>query len=288
LVERPDWSEDKSLLLMENRGSRRSELQPAITSWMSAHTTREVVERASLLRLPVAEIGNGATVPGVDHLVEKNFYVRNPRSGFLQREVPYRLANGAGRREYEPAPRLGEHTGQYCQQSVVTRSMRPPSEGPGALPFEGLRVADFTAFWAGPIVGHFLAMLGADVIHVESPKRPDGMRSNSLRTRDDEQWWEWAPFFQGTNTCKRDLTLDLESDRGRDLARRLIAHSDIVLENYSPRVMEHFGLGYDAVRAVRADVIMVRMPAFGLSGPWRERTGYAQTMEQVSGLAWIT
>jgi crotonobetainyl-CoA:carnitine CoA-transferase CaiB-like acyl-CoA transferase len=82
MVERPDWFEDKTLLIMENRNLRRSELQPVIASWMVEHTTREVVARASLLRLPVAEIGNGATVTCFDHLVEKNFYVRNPRRWF--------------------------------------------------------------------------------------------------------------------------------------------------------------------------------------------------------------
>ena len=179
MVERQGWIEDKSLLIMENRASRRSELQPVIASWMAAHTTREVVERASLLRLPVAEIGNGATtVTSFDHLVEKNFYVRNPRGGFLQPEVPYRLGNGATRGECEPAPRLGEHNAQYRRHSPLVRSRRPLGEGSAALPFEGLRVADFTAFWAGPIVGHFLAMLSADVIHIESTKRPDGMRMN--------------------------------------------------------------------------------------------------------------
>jgi crotonobetainyl-CoA:carnitine CoA-transferase CaiB-like acyl-CoA transferase len=288
LVERPDWTEDKSLLIMENRGSRRSELQPAITSWMAAHTTREVVECASLLRLPVAEIGNGAMVTGFDHFVLRNFYVRNPRGGFSQPEVPYRLANGAGHREYEPAPRLGEHNAHYRQHSRVPSSKRPASDDPAPLPFEGLRVADFTAFWAGPIVGHFLAMLGADVIHVESAQRPDGMRMNTVKTVKDAQWWEWAPLFHGPNTNKRDLTLDLQKERGRELARQLISKCDLLLENYSPRVLEHWGLGYEEVHQLRPDIVMVRMPAFGLSGPWRDRTGYAQTMEQVSGMAWIT
>ena len=72
------------------------------------------------------------------------------------------------------------------------------------------------------------------------------------------------------------------------MARQLISKCDLLLENYSPRVLEHWGLGYEQVRKLRADIIMVRMPAFGLDGPWRDRTGYAQTMEQVSGMAWMT
>jgi crotonobetainyl-CoA:carnitine CoA-transferase CaiB-like acyl-CoA transferase len=156
------------------------------------------------------------------------------------------------------------------------------------LPFEGLRVADFTAFWAGPIVGHVLAMLGADVIHVESAARPDGMRFQSARPLGEDQWWEWAPLFNGANTGKRGLTLDLQQPRGRELARQLIARCDVMVENYSPRVLDQWGLGYEELRALRPDLILVRMPAFGLTGPWRDRTGYAQTMEQVSGMAWLT
>ena len=156
------------------------------------------------------------------------------------------------------------------------------------LPFEGLRIADFTAFWAGPIVGHFFAMLGAEVIHIESPRSPDGMRGHSLRGVDEEQWWEYTPVFHGPNTNKLGATIDMGTEEGRGLARKLIAECDVVIENFSPRVIEHWGLDYDALKAIRSDIILLRMPAFGLSGPWRDRTGYAQTMEQASGLAWMT
>jgi crotonobetainyl-CoA:carnitine CoA-transferase CaiB-like acyl-CoA transferase len=114
------------------------------------------------------------------------------------------------------------------------------------------------------------------------------MRFNTIRSMQQDEWWEWSPLFQGPNTNKRGLTLDLNIDRGRELARELISHCDIVVENYSPRVMEAWGLSYDDVHAVNPRAIMVRSPAFGLSGPWRDRGGYAQTMEMASGLAWLT
>jgi crotonobetainyl-CoA:carnitine CoA-transferase CaiB-like acyl-CoA transferase len=143
-------------------------------------------------------------------------------------------------------------------------------------------------FWAGPIVGSYLAMMGADVIHVESAQRPDGMRFMSAKAPTDDEWWEWCPLFMAGNTNKRGVTLDLQTERGRALARDLVAHCDVVVENFSPRVMDDLGLGYDDLRAVNPDLVMVRMPAFGLSGPWRDRTGYAQTQEQVSGMAFVT
>src|SRR5690606_15575847 len=142
-------------------------------------------------------------------------------------------------------------------------------------PLEGIRVADFTSFWAGPFMGHTFAMCGADVIHVESTVHPDGARLMNLCPRTEPRWWEWSPYFQATNTNKRSLTLDMDREEGRVLARRLIAECDVLVENFSPRVMERWGLSWDEVRAIRPDIIMVRMPAFGLTGPWRDRTGFA-------------
>jgi crotonobetainyl-CoA:carnitine CoA-transferase CaiB-like acyl-CoA transferase len=156
------------------------------------------------------------------------------------------------------------------------------------LPFAGLRVLDFTAFWAGPVVTHYLATLGADVVKVESIQRPDGMRFASARPPGTDHWWEWAPMTQGVNLGKRGVTLDLARPQGIALAKRLAAQVDAVVENFSPRVMENLGLGWDALRAVNPRLVMVRMPAFGLDGPWRDRVGFAQTMEQISGMAWVT
>ena len=91
-----------------------------------------------------------------------------------------------------------------------------------------------------------------------------------------------------TNLNKRDITLDLTSDDGRDLARRLSAEADVVVENFSPRVVEHFGLDYESLVALKPDVIMVRMPGFGLEGPWRDYVGWALNFEQTSGMAAVT
>lgn len=311
MVEHPEWAEDASLGLMNNRSARRDELLPEIDRWTSSQTTAEVVELASLMRIPVAEVGDGRSIPELDQLVEREFYLCNPGGGFLQPDVPYRLGGGAGRVPPRPAPALGADTDDYrarlaagrlaARQSearqvearqVAARQVAArhaeAAEAASTLPFEGLRVADFTAFWAGPIVGHCLAMFGADVIHVESIQRPDGMRYNSVKKLSEDHWWEWAPMFQAPNTNKRGLTLDMSSAEGLDLARKLIAKSDVVVENYSPRVMESWGLDRDSLFALNPELLVLRMPAFGLTGPWRDRVGFAQTMEQISGLAYLT
>jgi crotonobetainyl-CoA:carnitine CoA-transferase CaiB-like acyl-CoA transferase len=131
----------------------------------------------------------------------------------------------------------------------------------------------------------WLAALGADVIHVESVQRPDGIRSNTTRELSDPEWPEWSPYFHVSNNDKRGLTLDMSSAEGRLLAERLIATSDVLVENYSPRVFENWGLSWERVKEINPRIVMVRLPAYGLSGPWRDRGGYAQTIEMAAGLA---
>ncbi|MEO2168380.1 MAG: CoA transferase, partial [bacterium] len=133
------------------------------------------------------------------------------------------------------------------------------------------------------------AAFGAEVIHVESTTRPDGMRMvGGMLAQRFDRWWEASAFFHAANTNKRGLALDLSRPGGQELARDLIRHCDALVENFTPRVLESFGLGWDVVHALNPQTIMLRMPAFGLSGPWRDRPGFAQTMEQLSGLAWVT
>lgn len=100
-------------------------------------------------------------------------------------------------------------------------------------------------------------------------------------------WWERSSCYHSTNTNKRGITIDMDTPEGRLIARRLVEQSDVVVENYSPRVMESWGLGWEVVRSLRPDAVMLRMPAFALEGPLRDRTGFAMTMEQVSGMAWL-
>jgi crotonobetainyl-CoA:carnitine CoA-transferase CaiB-like acyl-CoA transferase len=95
-------------------------------------------------------------------------------------------------------------------------------------------------------------------------------------------------MWQGTNLNKRDITLDLTSAEGRNLVRRLVRDADVVVENFSPRVVEQFGLDYESLVELKPDVIMVRMPGYGLSGPWREYVGWAANFEQTSGMAAVT
>ena len=158
--------------------------------------------------------------------------------------------------------------------------MSTPTNGPA---LDGIRVIDLTMGFAGPLATKMLGGLGADVIKVESIQRIDWWRGAAATTPDDVRF-EQSPHFNTTNLYKRGITLNLRDERGRDLLRRLIETSDVVIENYSARVMANFGLTYETLRGWKRDIIMVSMPGFGASGPWRDYVAFGQTVEAVSGL----
>lgn len=288
MVEQPEWVADDSLCLGYERFLRREELLPKIQRWTRAHTVAEVVELSRQMRIPVAPIGNGETVLVTDHMLERAFYRDHP-GGFRVPGVPFKLEKG-DMVPLSPAAKLGADTEEVLALIGKPASGKTGSieEQPGAKPLAGIRVVDFSAFWAGPFAASVLASLGAEVIKVESIQRPDGMRFASGFIPEDGVVWEWAPVFHGANSGKQAITLNLETAEGLALAKDLVRESDVVIENFSPRVMERFGFDREGVRSLNPEAVLVRMPAFGLTGPWRDRVGFAMTIEQASGLAWVT
>jgi crotonobetainyl-CoA:carnitine CoA-transferase CaiB-like acyl-CoA transferase len=290
MLGRDDWLADEAMARGTHRTLHRDDIEPVIDAWTSVRSTDQVVEVATALRIPVAEVGNGANLPHFDHLVDGGWFTTNSY-GFTQPSVPYRLGAGASPRPFGVAPPLGRDTARQ-RDRIATTARRPASSSPPAadapLPLAGLRVLDLTAFWAGPLIGHACAILGAEVIHVESTRQPDGIRCNTTRPMSEPQWWEWSPMFQGSNTGKLDLAVELDTERGRELFLRLVEASDVVIDNFSPRVLEQLGLDQHVLLARNPRVIVVRAPGYGVDGPWRERLAYAPTIEAQAGIAWTT
>jgi len=281
MIERADLVDDADLASFAGRAERRDEFLAMVTRWTRARTTAEIVDIAVAFRIPVAPIGTPEMLLKIDHFVERGVFVESA-AGFLQPRVPYRSDAMATMPPRRP-PRLGADNGGV---HWPPRPARPT--GADSLPLADIRVADFTAFWAGPVATQLLGALGADVIKVEGVRRPDGLRFAAGRPPTWDRWWEWGPVFLCSNNNKRGVSVELSTDAGRATALDLVAASDLVIENFSPRVMANLGLEWEAVTAANPRAIMVRMPAFGLDGPWRDRVGFAQTMEQATGMAWIT
>jgi len=282
MVDCPELTEIPELRFQIGRWDYRDWIRERIGPWMRERTVDEIVGLGQLFRLPIAPLGNGSTIPQMDHLCERGVYIDNP-AGFRQPRPPW-LMSGAAAAPIRPAPLLGD-----ADNGTIWRPREPAEPATtAALPLTGVRIVDLTAFWAGPSSTHTLAAFGADVIKIESIQRPDGIRySGGMRT-DVDDWWEYGWVFHAMNTNKRSVTLDLESSDGIRLFKQLVSQADAVIENFSPRVMDQFGLGADALLEIKPELVVVRMPAFGLTGPWRDRVGFAPTMEQIAGLAWVT
>lgn len=136
----------------------------------------------------------------------------------------------------------------------------------------GLRVLDLTRVLAGPYATRILADFGAEVIKVQSRKTAAGAEENASR------------YFNAWNRNKRSITLDLDYGKARELFLKLTSISDVVIENFSPRVMANWGLTYERLREVKADLIMVSMSGMGQTGPWKDYVAFGPTIQALSGL----
>ena len=164
-------------------------------------------------------------------------------------------------------------------------------------PLRGVRVLDLTHVWAGPLATRVLADLGAEVVKIEAPmgrgpRRHDGDSPIGGRLRATvggetgapEEPWNTNAMFAKLQRNKRSVAVDLQTTPGRDTFLRLAKGADVVMENFSARVMPKLGLGYDAVAQANPRIIYVSMPGFGKSGPYTDRVAFGSTVEPMSGL----
>jgi formyl-CoA transferase len=151
----------------------------------------------------------------------------------------------------------------------------------GAL--EGIRVVDLTNNQAGPSCGQMLAWLGADVIKVEEPEKGDVAR-HVLKDRADVD----SLFFVSFNGNKRSLTLNLKAPRGKEIFRKLLSASDVLLENFGPGVLERLGFGYPAVREINPRLVYASIKGFGSYGPYRDYKSYEPIAQAMGGAMSVT
>lgn len=163
----------------------------------------------------------------------------------------------------------------------------------GARPLDGLRVLDFGWVAVGPVIGSLLAEMGAEVIKIESSRRLDYCRllppTPSVRREQPDRApvaadLDMVSMFHNYNRGKLGITVDLRHPGAPALLRRLVARSDVVLENFSPGVLRRIGLHYEALREVRPDLVMISCSAAGQDGPWSELKTFAPSLSSLAGL----
>ncbi|ANQ75897.1 MULTISPECIES: CoA transferase [Rhodococcus] len=270
---------------LNDRVDHAAEVTALVREFTRRHTIDELVELGAANRVPIVPVATPGTIASIAPFAARNSFVRSASGVFTAPGPPFRV-NGDAR--WTPA--LLADIGQDDNQDWSSTAPRIRNTADGIdprLPLAGLRVVEFGTFQAGPMVTMNLASLGAEVIKVETVNRPDLIRFNGVPGTVDRFWERGAPFV-GANLGKKDITADLADPRGLTVVRELIAEADVILENYGPRVLESRGLDYEGIRAINPDIVMVRMPAWGLDGPWRDRPGFTYTVNAASGMAELT
>ena len=149
-------------------------------------------------------------------------------------------------------------------------------------PLKNMKVLDFSKVLAGPSCARYLGELGAEVIKIEQTKSGDPLRNWRMMYKGTSLWW----YSQNRN--KKSITLDLKSDEGKDIVKKLVKEADIVIENFKPKTLEKLGLGWDTLSEINPKLIMVRVSGYGQNGPYSSSPGFAAISESMGGLRYLS
>jgi crotonobetainyl-CoA:carnitine CoA-transferase CaiB-like acyl-CoA transferase len=278
-----------------------------IAHWMKAQHKLEVATRAQKLGVPVVPVNTAKDLFESEQLQFRGFFaqVEHPILGSVRYPtVPYKLSATPARID-RPAPLLGEHTESILAEAAATKASAAESvraaaasraaaarQAPAAAaslspglptqqqagPLQGVRVLELTKIWAGPYTGKLLALLGAEVIRVESYDSLDATRRYGVKDIND------APGFQAINPGKCSVQFNVRTDEGRRLVKELVKVSDIFIENLRPGAAGRLGLGYDVLRSLKPEIVAVSMSMYGHEGPLSYQTGYAPCFSALAGV----
>jgi crotonobetainyl-CoA:carnitine CoA-transferase CaiB-like acyl-CoA transferase len=295
----PDWMHLDMFQDMFGRAQNSDAIYPLLQEWTIRRGKWEIMEQCQAQGCPVTAVFNVDEAAEHPHLREREYIVEleHPVLGRLRGlGAPFKLPKSPGgpRRS---APLLGQHNaevlGSPLNESPDTLK-RPRRDGvlqappaSSALPLQGVRVANFGWVWAGPVVGQTLGFLGADVYKIESRSRIDLLRALppfAGGVRDPSRSLSNHACWAGN----RSITLNLKRPEARELALRLVAMCDVVVENFGPGVMKELDLGYEELCAVRPNVILFSMPAAGLYGPLKDIRTYGLSLASTTGLDSLT
>ena len=291
VLEDPRFAEDA------DRAEHRAEFDSAIDPWMMAHTAAEIIELGERVRVPIGPVIDALEVLDDPHFRARGFFAPiDGAGGPLVPRGPF-LLNGAAVAQGIDAsvagtvPVLDGFTGWPAREAAGGVPAAPSALAGG--PLEGIRVLDLTRVWAGPLATRILGDLGADVIKIEAAwARGPATRSarvarlTHLFPENDagERPYNRSAAFNKMNRSKRSVTLELGEPEGRRIFEALVECSDVVCDNFSPRVMPKLGLDPERLHEINPGLIAVSMPGFGNSGPYRDRLAYGPLIESTMGL----
>lgn len=266
MLDLPELARDPRYQLLTNRLADSASLEPKLCAALARGSAAHWLEDGQRRRVPMAPMPDLAELVRTPHWQQRgSFAPVGGAQGAIGPAMPFHFH------------RLGE---EYSQPRVT-------AETP-TLPLQGVNVLDLSMGWAGPLAARHFADLGADVLKVESCGYFDWWRGWDGDMNADPPPYETRPSFLMVNRNKRGITLDFKTDDGRALLRLLAAQSDVLIENHAPGVLDKLGVGAAALAEANPGLIALSMGAFGARGPWRGFRAYGSTVEQASGLPFIT
>jgi len=290
LMGRPEWLEafEDDWLEFSVTAEKVAAFQRGFAAWVRGLAKESAADRAQRLGVPLVPVNEAADLHHSPQYRHRGFFqdVSHPVLGdAAYPTVPYALSVSPARIT-SAAPTLGQHTTSVLDRlddpcaapAVKAPQLKPPRDSRGG-PLAGVRVVELTKVWAGPYAGKLLALLGAEVIKVETACNPEEMRAYGGTDINH------APYFLSINPEILSVDLDIKSDEGMARLRELIARSDIVINNLRPGAMERQGLGYEELKAIKPDIISVSIKMWGNDGPLGHQTGYAPCFAALAGLA---
>jgi crotonobetainyl-CoA:carnitine CoA-transferase CaiB-like acyl-CoA transferase len=277
----PEALRDDRLLTAAGRVGLYAELiEPLLADWFQDRAMIEIAEEGQRRKVPVTPVLPPSDVLSAPHYQALGSFVQADVAPGASGPVAsgFYVVDGAHVGFRTPAPAL-----KISSRSEWSTDRRPRmADKPGltshqhAAPFSGVRVLDFGVAGAAPEIARLLGEYGADVIRVESARRPDVFRQMALSGI--------SPMFASSNRTKRSFGVDFEHPTGVELIKRLVATANVVVENLAPGTLDRLGLGWEALTAVNRRLVMVSSQMMGSAGPWKEWRGYGANTQPLSGM----
>ena len=290
-----DWVAYGELLL--TGAEPLSELErctQCIREFTRKHTKQELFTEALRRRLLVVPVSTVADVSASEQLADRGYWcsVATPDRGAPVRYPGPFCRFGASPITYRrPAPTIGEHNAEVLDavstEPLPSTADQPPSPPPARPALEGIKVLDLSWVIATPFGVRYLADWGATVIHVESTTRPDALRGFAPFWR-GEPGADRSALYANTQANRLGLSLNLATEEGRAILRRLVRWADVLVESYSPGAMRRWGMEYPRLRQLKPDLIMLSSSLNGQTGPQASLAGFGSMGTQLAGFGAIT
>ena len=297
LMGEPEWAREEIFATGHDRGVNAEAVYALMADWVRQWKVRDLFLEAQRRRIPVAPVSTIQDLYANDQLLDRKYFIPIEIPGVGKVSIPgapFKSSIG-GWRIRGPAPRIDETRAIRSDGAPAWPSFSEPrlpqridmAKKSDSLPLSGIRVLDLTWVWAGPYCTMQFAHMGAEVLRIESRKRLCPTR-RVPPFADNLAGPNRAGYFNQYSQGKNSVTLNLTNPEGVRVALELAKHCDIVADNFSAGAMDRMGLGFEALRAVKRDIIAVSMSGFGQTGPWKNFLSYGPPAAAFAGFFALT